>query len=74
MDTSALKEKKIANTNALNNFTGTVGYIPQTHCLIGVIGDHALQDRNRTKCVCINTNVLNDIEVVGKYEALYQAL
>jgi len=33
---------------------GTVGYVPRTHRLIGVIGDPALQDRNITKCVCIS--------------------
>jgi hypothetical protein len=34
---------------------GTVGCVLRTHRLIGVIGNHALQDRNRTKCVYINT-------------------
>jgi hypothetical protein len=33
---------------------GTVGCVPRTHRLIGVIGDHALQDRNRTEGVCIS--------------------
>jgi len=46
------------NTNAINIFAGTVGCVPRTHRLIGVIGDHALQDRNRTKYVCINNSEL----------------
>jgi hypothetical protein len=28
------------------------------HRLIGVIGDHTLQDRNRTKCVCISQSII----------------
>jgi len=32
---------------------GTVGCVPRMHRLIGMIGDHTLQNRNRTKCVCI---------------------
>jgi hypothetical protein len=48
--------KRYTNTNAINDVTGTVGCVPRTHHLIGVIGDHAVQDRKRTKCICIRSN------------------
>jgi hypothetical protein len=35
--------QEVFDTNAINNFTDTVGCVPRTHHLVGMIVDHALR-------------------------------
>jgi len=53
---------------------GTVGCVPRMHRLIGMIGDHALQNRNRTKCVCIMAASNNVIPAKAGIQKLLKSL